>query len=157
MVRAVGTRSREVPSGKRTDRCKVDVANPMKFLLLPVTVLIAVFVLHAADQRMGSIEGTVIDQHGDSVAGAWVSAFSATDIRPLGARIPSARADDKGHFVIRSLEWDEYGVQACKEEIGVPCGPLFYRGDTKLVRVTPQHPSATIKVRLGFKKKARAF
>ena len=127
----------------------------MKLLLLPFTMLIAVVALHAAEPKTGSIEGTVTDERGDIVAGAWVSASGST---PLGGRIPGARTDGNGHFVIRSLDWDEYGVQACKEEIDVPCGPFFYRGDTKLVRITPQHPSATIKVRLGLKKKAaRAF
>jgi hypothetical protein len=121
----------------------------MKLLKVLAVLLTAVFALHAADQaNMGSIEGTVIDERGNTVTGAWVSALGT---RPLGGRIPGARTDDTGHFAIHSLEWDEYGLQACKEDDDVPCGPFFYRGETKQVRLTPQDPSVTAEIRLGLK------
>lgn len=120
----------------------------MKLLTASVTLLIAVSVLHAADQATGSIEGTVVDARGNSVAGAWVS---ASGTKPSAGRLPEARTDDRGHFTIHSLDWDEYGVQACKEEDDVPCGVFFYRGETKQVRLTPESPSATVELQLGLK------
>jgi hypothetical protein len=119
----------------------------LKFLTL-LSLLITISALNSAGQAgTGSIEGTVIDQRGRSVVGAWVSALGT---RPLGGRVPGARTDSKGHFAIRSLDWDEYGVQACKEEDYVPCG-FFYRGETKQVRVAPENPSVTAEIRLGLK------
>jgi len=123
----------------------------MKLLTASVTLLMAVFVRHASDQATGSIEGTVIGERGNTVAGAWVS---ASGTKPLGGRIPGARTDDTGHFAIHSLDWDEYGLQACKEEDDVSCGPFFYRGETKHVRLTPKNPSATVEIRLGLKRSA---
>jgi hypothetical protein len=96
---------------------------------------------------MGSIEGTVTDGQGRIVAGAWVSALGT---RPLGGRVPEARTDNKGHFAIHSLEWDEYGLRACKEDDYVPCG-FFYRGEAMQVKLTPESPSVTAEVRLGLK------
>jgi hypothetical protein len=49
------------------------------------------------------------------------------------------------------LDWDEYSVQACKEEKYVPCGPFFYRGETKQVSLAPDNPSVTVEIRLGLK------
>jgi len=107
----------------------------MKLLAVPA-LLTAILVLHPAGQaNMGSIEGMVVDEQGKNVAGAWVSALGT---RPLGGRVPGARTDNTGHFAIQFLDWDDYGLQACKEDDDVPCGPFFYRGETKQVRLTLQ-------------------
>jgi hypothetical protein len=117
--------------------------------LLTLLVLLIISALNAAAQAgTGSIEGTVVDARGRGVARAWVSALGT---KPLGGRVPGVRSDKEGNFAIHSLDWDEYGVQACKEEDDVPCGPFFYRGETKQVRLSPQNPSATAEIRLGLK------
>jgi len=103
----------------------------------------------AGQEFTGSINGIVIDARGQSVAGAWVSVSCGN--RPLGGRIPGAFSDERGHFVVDSLELDECTVTACKEEEYVPCSPLISITHGIQVTLTAKDPFATVKVRLGEK------
>jgi hypothetical protein len=103
----------------------------------------------AQDQlKIGAIDGTVRDARGKTVAGAHVSYL---DNRPLGGRVPEVRSDARGHFEIHSLDWGQYGLSACKEEIDVPCSLGFNAAHMKQVTLTPQVPSVTVMVQLGEK------
>jgi hypothetical protein len=112
----------------------------------------ACFVPPAAGQeKVGSIEGTVIDGRRKTVPGAWVSfggLGSLLDNRPLVGRLPGALTDGRGHFAIHSLDLGRYWVSACKEEDAVPCPPSFGSTRVKRVRLTVQAPSVTVNVRL---------
>jgi hypothetical protein len=103
----------------------------------------------AGQEFTGSINGIVIDQRGKPIAGAWVSVSCGN--RPLGGRIPGAFSDERGHFVVDSLELDECTVTACKEEEYVPCSPLISVTHGIQVALTAKDPFATVKVRLGEK------
>jgi hypothetical protein len=103
----------------------------------------------AGQEFTGSINGIVIDARGKPVAGAWVSVFCGN--RPLGGRIPGALSDERGRFVVDSLELDQCNVSACKEVDDVPCPPFFYVAHSIQVTLTAKVPFLTVKVQLGEK------
>ena len=78
----------------------------MRWLLVPALIFSGM--LSALAQGEGSIRGIVVNQEGSLVRGATVYPSSTTD-RPLGSRLlPSAETDERGHFAIENVPFDEY-------------------------------------------------
>ena len=102
-----------------------------------------------ADEGPGLIEGNVIYEDGRPAQSATVSAFPLD--RGLAAKVPSADTDELGHFQINHLWLGKFDVTAKKEDEGYPNTSSAFYGDGKVEAVTlmPDHPSATVTIRLG--------
>jgi hypothetical protein len=130
------------------------LSTAMKWLFAIALLLSGTFPAQA-QQGKGSIRGIVVNEEGSPVAGA--SVFSGfADNRPLGGRLPSARTNETGHFVIDGLQFDDYHVAAFDEDDDYPylAGTwLLFDIDKKpvtpRVRLSAQAPTATVEIRLG--------
>ena len=72
----------------------------------------------AADAH-GTITGTVVDENGNRVPRATVSAVGPAGV-PSARAIPRVEADDQGRFTINLYPLGEYAVSAGKEQDGYP-------------------------------------
>jgi hypothetical protein len=96
----------------------------------------------------GTVEGSVLNEHGQTVANAKVLLI---DDRPLGGRIPEVLSNAQGYFEFRSLKLGKYALSACKEDDDVPCYPGFNAANLRQFLLTSQNPSAMVTVQLGEK------
>ncbi len=121
----------------------------MRWRVAILVLLSAAFVFYvAAEQNNGLIDGTVVNEEGQAVKGATVTAFP-TD-RGIAGKLPHAYTDETGHFAIDGLWWGEYGVSGMKEDGDYPdVSGAFYNGQIQPLRLTAQHPAATVTIRLG--------
>ena len=109
----------------------------------------------AAPSPVGEIKGTVTDLNGRPVSGATVFAvpqgLALDDMTPR-----SVKTDSKGRFDFRGgFQLEAYKLYSRKEEDSYP-DPLNYfyaksQDDAPQVDLTPDHPSATVTVKLGDK------
>ena len=124
---------------------------------LTLGLLVASLFAHSQtkDQPDGEIKGTVADQDGSPVAAATVYAIpqglSFDGITPR-----SVKTDRNGKFDLRgALPLGEYKVYSRKDEDSYPDRSSNFFADSKIkwptVDLTQDHPSATIKVKLGEK------
>jgi hypothetical protein len=104
-------------------------------------------------QDYGSIAGTVVDESGKSVQGAFVYAHPMD--RPMSDIIPHATTDGNGSFSISMLDYERYSVSAAKPAEGYPELYLaFYAGlraNLTVVRLSAKHQFANVVLRLGNK------
>lgn len=121
----------------------------MRWQVAILVLLTAAFVLSvAAERNTGLIDGTVVNEEGQAVKGATVTAFP-TD-RGISGIVPHADTDETGHFAIHGLWWGEYAVSGMKEDEDYPdVSGAFYSGQIQPISLTAQHPAATVTIRLG--------
>lgn len=121
----------------------------MRWQVAILVLLSAAFVFCVADeQNTGLIDGTVVNEEGNPVKGATVTAFP-TD-RGFAGKLPHADTDETGHFAIHGLWWGEYAVSGMNEDEDYPdVSGAFYSGQSHPLRLTAQHPAATVTIRLG--------
>jgi hypothetical protein len=103
----------------------------------------------ASEQNKGLIDGTVVNEEGKAVKGATVTGFP-TD-RGISGKVPHAYTVETGHFAIRDLWWGEYAVSGMKEDEDYPdVSGAFYSDQIQpRIRLTAEHPTATVTIRLG--------
>ena len=122
-----------------------------RLISLPFALSLAFLIGRAGGQNNGSIKGTVINEHGDTVKGA--RAYAVPVGEPMLGKVPQSETDETGHFTIAHLRWGQYSLSASKEEEDYPdLSTAFYAGfGAKLLTVTLEssHPSETATIRLG--------
>jgi hypothetical protein len=103
-------------------------------------------------QSEGRIRGTVVDQTGNTVAGATL--YVQPD-RPMGMALPRCTTDENGSCSISQLELDTYFVYAGKPDAGYPdLGYTFFqpRGTKPMEAILSEdHPTDDVVVHLGVK------
>jgi hypothetical protein len=114
-----------------------------------LTVLATVAVVVAAEEYLGSVGGTVVNEEGKPVEGAIIKAYP-TD-RGLSYVLPSDVSDRTGHFLVRHLWWGKFAVCGKKEDEGYrdPCGGLTDGFPFPRITLKPRHPKAVVTLRLG--------
>lgn len=129
-------------------------AVPAQFLFAAIAITSCgqqpiVKVLAQTEADTGLIEGTVTYEDGKPVKDATAFAFP-TD-RGMLAKVPQAITDERGYFAIRHLWLGKFAVTTKKEDEGYPDTSSAFYGDGKFEAVTlmPDHPSATVTIRLG--------
>lgn len=129
------------------------------FILIAVSILTSVGLLYALNGKpqiprerlsSGAIQGRVLNEDGQAVAGATVYAES---LNFESGRMPAALTDTQGRFTIRNLRNDTYRVYAEKKEEGY-AHPLsaFHFGDSvniPLINVSDQKGISEITIFIG--------
>lgn len=105
----------------------------------------------ASGEVAGLIDGTVTYEDGKPVHGATVYADPLG--RGMGAIVPHADSDENGHFTIHvAPSWfGRFAVAGKKEDEDYPdmSNQFYSDGKFQVVKLTSQHPTATVAVRLG--------
>ncbi len=113
-------------------------------------VLLSVSLLAQASNRIGIIEGIVLDGADQPVADAKVKANFSGGFDGI---VPSAMTDKSGRFVIRGLSWGEWYVTASKEQAGYPDGSNAFYGGFGSTPVTAaldaKHREQSVTLHLG--------
>jgi hypothetical protein len=95
------------------------------------------------------VSGVVVNENGQPVAGAMVSALSRD--RPLGTGRRFVESDEAGKFRLGYLAWGKYSICARKEADGYMeiCSNIFRKDDTPTATVSAQAPSVGVVVPIG--------
>lgn len=129
----------------------------MKYRLLLTIYVALVLTLGALAQSDGFIQGTVVDEKGNTVADAqvnWYDLDPPKNVVEVHTGPPASVTTDKdGHFLIEHLTaGHRYGLVAQKEEAGYPDMSIgFYNPGGKLQETTAQTKGQPVdtQVRLG--------
>jgi hypothetical protein len=129
----------------------VILGTKMKRAALICSCVLLLSVLVAAQERnpvWHTVTGTVVDEQGQPVEGAWVSAEVGN------GRVPRGRSDSKGQFSLRIERPGTYTVSAEHLEKGYPNAALFFYGklwQPSLGQVIIDETStpAPVKIKLG--------
>lgn len=123
----------------------------MKPLLVLIAVTGTLIAQTNAKRLPGEIKGTVVDQSGGLVSAATVYAVPQGLV--LDDATPhSVRTDSNGRFDFRNgLELGSYKLYSRKDADGYlnPLDAFYGDGESVEVALSPQHPLARVKVKLG--------
>jgi uncharacterized surface anchored protein len=102
-------------------------------------------------ETTGTIMARVVDQSGNSVAGA-TAQMEPADGKIMAKAIPRCLTDETGVCSYAHLQFGKYHVTAMKNADGYPdvSGELYGHGKSELIaEVTPDAPTASVSITLG--------
>lgn len=103
---------------------------------------------HAPSQG-GTVSGRVLNEHNHAVIDALVQ-FQPSGRVIVAMVSPSVKTDQNGSFSIEKLKFGSYLVEASKVEDGYPdTGYSFYTDDRLEVKLSAEHPSASVVAKIG--------
>src|SRR5580692_10319654 len=99
--------------------------------------------------QFGVISGTVVNQRGQAVVGATVTADELD--RPFIGVRPWAETDAAGKFSVGRLAWGKYAVCAHKEADGYRqiCNSIFTKDSAPILTLSLRAPVASVQVIIG--------
>lgn len=138
-------------------KCLSPFSHPLKMNILVVLIFGCISGCSAAreqstgqeqEQPSGIISGTVVNEHGQPVAGAKVNAQSN---RPTVGMVRFVETDGAGRFAVDRLTWGKYSVCARKEADGYAeiCGSILRKDNAPTATLSAQSPSAQVLVVIG--------
>jgi hypothetical protein len=124
----------------------------MAGIKIPTLVILLCSTEFLVAQSGGKIRGTVVDQTGNTVAGA---TLYVQPEGPMGMPLPQCTTDQNGSCSISQLDFDPYFVYAGKPDAGYPdlTYTFFQPRGTKPMEaiLTEDHPFEDVVVHLGVK------
>ena len=114
-----------------------------RFWFVSAVILVASIEADAQSAESGRIKGTVIDQAGQPIAGAFVMAVESLNQNLNNP--PSAKSDSNGQFEISGLPLRNYHVYASKPPDGYPeADPAYSEENQAAIALSPDRPSANV-------------